>query len=776
MARASQPVEVTNFVAGLVTDASPLTFPDNASLDEENFVLNQDGSRDRRLGMDYESGAVIRDTSEGNLLTADIGRSAYKWENAGGNADKSLLVVQFGSRIDILDLDVQPISSGLVSSFSYATEYSTIFSYAEVDGRLVVANGLQTIPILTYNGTTVTQETFRISVRDLFGVEDLFEGDDLMSGSNTQTRPDTQTDEHIYNLRNQGWGIPRKRANTETILDPIQAYTLEDSGNFPSNADSVAYAMYADPNDTDDRVGNRFFPAEVKNNPVGSTRAALGHYIIDLFNRGQSRLDEEQKSQDRYSQLIYPLTTLPTDQSLGGVGVVAEFAGRAFYAGFSGEITGGDERSPRLSSYLCFSKLAETSADLARCYQEADPTSVDANELVDTDGGFIRIDGAFGIQGLVNIGSSLVILAQNGIWILEGGSDYGFTAVAYKVSRISDHGCRAKNSIVLVDNTVMYWGSDGIYHVTSNDFGDTVVQPLTQNRIQKFYEQIGEQSIFLCSGYYDTYERKVRWVYDTSLNDTGEVKELVLDINLGSFYKNRIKQIDGASNKPVLVVAGNAYVQNLNAEDVVADITQPFALTQVQADGDDVIVTAASIDNITRELIYITPTSWSTTVQYTISTYNDTDFVDWRTADGTGVDANAYLLTGYMSAGDFWRKKQLPYLQMVFERTETGFVEVGDDFELLNQSSCLVQAQWQWTNDIRGGRWSTPREYYRLNRLYLAELVSEEYNDGFPVVVTKDKLRGSGKVVSLLFTTSPGKDCRIQGWTMLMAVENAPRR
>ena len=346
MARATQPIEVTNFVAGLVTDASPLTFPDNASLDEENFVLNIDGSRDRRLGLDYESSFETLNSGQANLSTSDVGRSAYKWDNAGGDADKSLLVVQFGSRIDILDLDSQPVSSGFITSFDFGTAYTDIFSYAEVDGLLVVANGNQDIPILTYDGTTVTSQTFRLTVRDMFGVYDEYGGEDLMSGSNTQTRPTSQSDEHVYNLRNQGWAIPRKNANTESVIDPITAYRSADSNKFPSNADSVAYAMYADPNDGDDRVGNRFFPAEVNNNPVGSTRSAQGHYIIDLFNRGASRLSEVDKSHNRYSQLNFDLTSLPDDKSEGGVSVVAEFAGRAWYAGFSGKVTNGDERSP----------------------------------------------------------------------------------------------------------------------------------------------------------------------------------------------------------------------------------------------------------------------------------------------------------------------------------------------------------------------------------------------------------------------------------------------
>jgi hypothetical protein len=44
--------QYNTFVKGLVTEAGPLTYPENASLDEENFVLNRDGSRQRRLGMD----------------------------------------------------------------------------------------------------------------------------------------------------------------------------------------------------------------------------------------------------------------------------------------------------------------------------------------------------------------------------------------------------------------------------------------------------------------------------------------------------------------------------------------------------------------------------------------------------------------------------------------------------------------------------------------------------------------------------------------------------
>jgi len=42
------------FVAGLITEAGPLTFPENSSKDELNCVLSRKGNRRRRLGVDYE--------------------------------------------------------------------------------------------------------------------------------------------------------------------------------------------------------------------------------------------------------------------------------------------------------------------------------------------------------------------------------------------------------------------------------------------------------------------------------------------------------------------------------------------------------------------------------------------------------------------------------------------------------------------------------------------------------------------------------------------------
>ena len=51
--------EINNFIGGLITNASELNYPPNASPDIENFELNKDGSIRRRPGIDFESSFLL---------------------------------------------------------------------------------------------------------------------------------------------------------------------------------------------------------------------------------------------------------------------------------------------------------------------------------------------------------------------------------------------------------------------------------------------------------------------------------------------------------------------------------------------------------------------------------------------------------------------------------------------------------------------------------------------------------------------------------------------
>lgn len=59
-------------------------------------------------------------------------------------------------------------------------------------------------------------------------------------------------------------------------------------------------------------------------------------------------------------------------------------------------------------------------------------------------------------------------------------------------------------------------------------------------------------------------------------------------------------------------------------------------------------------------------------------------------------------------------------------------------------------------------------QYYRLkNPQYPG---GGDIQDGFYVVETKNKVRGSGKVLSIKYSTEPGKHCTIYGWSISMGI------
>lgn len=760
----TQAVEVNKFNAGLVTDASPLTTPDNSSLDEDNFVLNIDGSRNRRYGMDYEDGFQKITSPVEAPTSSNVAIRSFKWSNAGGDPDKYVQVVQIGNTLDFFHMDEGALSDGYFHREVFSSSsVETRFSFASVDGMLIVVNGDKDVYIFELKfPNTITRTSRRIMIRDFFGVDDFHEGQDITRGGEVSTRPKGLiSSNHLYNLRNQSWAIPRLRGNDEDVYDPLTVFSSENDDTLPSNADTVVAALYPDAEDSDNRVVDRFFSKDLFNNPPGTTRAAQGYFIIDALDRGSSRLAEDAKNRARYPQIEVAVNSLPRDETPSGATAIAEFAGRVFYGGFPGSVIDGDGHSPKLSSYVMFSRLVDSVADITTCYQAGDPTSKEFPDIIDTDGGFIRVNGAYGIQRLVNLGSALMIIAKNGIWRLVGG-DNGFTATTYIVEKISDKGCTSPDSIVMVDSGVMYWSDDAIYFVTPDQFGSWQANNISFGKIQKLYDDINIEGKQTAYGEYDSYERKVRWLFYNTTKASRPVRELVLDIQLQAYYTNTVKQLSGTYPKPVCMYIGLSYRVSPTEVDVIVNNEQTTAA------GEPVIITSGErLGANQRELGYVVVTSVSPTITYTFAKYSSPRFRDWVKEDGTGVDAYAYLVTSYMSGTDFQRDKQVPYITIHMRRTEIGYTE---QMEPINPSSCLVQARWSWSDDDRSGKWGREFQAYRYRRLYLPVDANDDYENGFLTVISRNRLRGNGKVLSLRFRTEPEKDLHLFGWSMIISV------
>lgn len=757
MPRQTVPAEVNTFVKGLITEASPLTFPDNASLDELNFILNKDGSRQRRLGMEFRAGSVDLTLPITTLTGLKI--NTFKWENVGGDPLKTANVIQCGKSIYIISSN-DP-GGTYEQTFVIGSSDTQDISMTSVDGVLVCASGDKEITAIDYRDGAYTKSVQTLRIRDSFGVEDISDSKDLLSPEYLEYRPVTLTAAHTYNLRNQTYAIPRCTGDSDVPVDCIgEFHTVSTEGgspSYPSTADSILPYFFSNPQDSDNRLVERYFAKEAFLTPLGSFAAPRGYFIIDALERGKGRLDAVLRLSERHPENVYDVTSLPQDITPGGASVVAQFAGRVFFGGFSGDVIGGDNLSPRLTSYVLFSRLVDNISDVSLCYQEGDPTSKETPDIIATDGGFIRIDGAYGIKKMVNVGSQLIVIAENGVWGIQGGSDYGFSAENYMVKKYSEHGCVSHTSVVLVDNTVLFWGDDGVYSVAPDQYGDWKVVNSTTSTIQKFYDNIDAASKKKCQGFYDSYERRVKWIYDNDFLLTGvNTRELVLDLNLSAFY---VLEVASGPNE-YRVVAG-AEVPPFRIGSVVEHVTVLGA--PVTAAGDDVVIEEGVVETQLHEFLYVTVVSYNASqVVLRMAGYTNLHFRDWDTED-----AAAYLVTGFMSGGDFQRYKQVPYLTVHLERTETGFTS---GYELLNQSSCKIQSMWEWSDSVNSNRWGREFEAYRLGRLWTPSSSSDAYDDGFAVVSTKNKLRGKGRVLSLKFSTSPDRDLHLYGWSMILGV------
>lgn len=752
MTKKSVKSEVSSFIKGLVTEASPLNFPPNASLSEENFELLRTGVRQRRLGMDYENDYAVN-ILPGPPFGVQGAINTFIWNNVSGINGKDFLVVQMGYALNFFNMQKDSLSrDGYVGRYDVGNLIEK-YTFASIDGDLIVATGHPSLARVKYDISTGTfsAEYFSLKVRDLWGVSYAPTDSDPYYHP-----PQDAPAEHFYNLYNQSWGIPRRMdgEGPGKFFDVIGYYSTYYM-RLPSSSEEVWTAMTMRPGEE---------PYEyIRTNAWGemlgaAPSAAKGYFIIDALRRGPSRTQAIEDNKARFPQMYLSSFTAKQDTTPGGATVVYEFAGRVFYAGFSGEVLGGDIRSPRLSSYILYSQLVNSPNDLGKCYQEGDPTSREGNDIVDTDGGFIKISGASEIIGMSNIGSSLIVIGSNGTWVISGGSDYGFSATNNKVKQLSDVGCVSRSSIVKTSDSTLYWGANGIRSISITQTGDIIDTCISDNIINTFYSNISEKAKAVSAGVYDDVSKAVRWMYYEQ-DDQGvqsEIKELILDITVPAFYPYTVSNPPGCSIRGIFPTSTVQYRELYNnvvsGDDIVNSglnvVTVPY------------LERMPSKSSVKYLMIQEAPLEFP---KFTFGHYWNGKFKDWYSRDGVGIDAAAHLLTGAITAGDSSVDKQVPYVTVHMYRTENG---VDSEMNPINVSGCLMRSQWEWSNSVNSKKWGPSQQVYRYRRGYLVDNSGDSYDTGFELITTKNKLRGQGRALSLHFSTEPEKDCRIVGWNI----------
>jgi len=728
-----------SFVKGLITEANQLTFPEDASVDEANFVLNRDGSRYRRLGVDYESAYSLTSTGFTATDIKEGKQSFHQWASPGGDTSVSLGIVRVNNKLWFMDLLTPSPSSNLKNSGTPITipglSNSNIETSVINNNCIIVSKDLTKPVLLKYDPITgyVTQSEITLEIRDIYGVDDsLF----------IDTRPVTLSPEHKYNLRNQGWN---KNIVTSTGADAID-YTYTKITQYPSNSDNWTLGKISNAASAD---YEKYDPDTLVKNSQSNYQIAKGSFIIDAFNRGTSRMAKSDVT-----------TGLPLDQEQGSITSVTSYAQRLFYAGIDSTVSNGDARSPNYSGYIFFSKVIRNDNDLGTCYQEADPTDPGINDLIDTDGGSIQIPEITRIVRIVASQASILVFAENGIWEIYGDTG-GFIATSFQASKISTNGVFNPKAIVNVNGNFIYWSRAGIYLLKPDSAsGRFAAEAISLTSIQKLYLEIPEAGKNNARGFYDEKENRVRFLYNDSVGyDTQNYvnkynKELIYDLTLTAWYKNEISDVTGSSPYAADYVDIPGYSVNEQEETVVAG-TDTVLLTS----GDTVVVDDDVAISRSSQFSFLTMDGTS----FTLSEYNDNTFVDWKTKDSVGANFSSYLITGYELFGDIMREKQIPYVFFYFQRTEDGFALLGDDLVLTNQSGAQVQAQWGWSTSNANGKWGNPFQAYKILRNY-TPAGAGTFDSGDSMVVTKNKLRGSGKCLSLYIYSEQGKDMRLLGW------------
>lgn len=769
-----QSVEFNTFVRGIITEAGPLTYPDNASLDESNFILNKDGSRQRRLGMDYEPNAILTDIGV-DISTRNIAVRSFIWDNAGGSG-VDIVIVQAGDFLYFFNAGVDTISASPLNGGT-PLDISTVvdsdlsaISGTALYGRFIFSHKSQDIYILEYDASidSVSSSTERLDVRDLWGIVD---------GYSLTERAATLTTEHYYNLRNQGW--PREFTGVGQAVGsrnyPI-FNTWTNSLFYPAHSDSV-WAGKVEAASSPGDIG-KYSSELLRRYTEGSLDPPKGSHIIDLFNRGASRrikIDEDYWSDSTLGLLIdssFSRWDIPDDTSTGYVTSVASYAGRIFYTVREETRVGADGFSPDLNSLVLFSQVGSSRERLNKCYSRNDITSENLNDPLSSDGGFISIPGAGQILGLVPLGDSLFVLATNGVWEIHGG-DRTFSATNQNVSKVTSAGAISDSAVVSSESVASYWSEGGIYLLSidpSTLRGNA--DNATKNTIQTLYEEIGDDAKRDATGVYDEVRQQIRWLYRSEdlPNSYLYDKELVLDLQLQAFSKSDIGQLDARSP----YVSGAVDIRGL--VNVLEIETVTVGGVPVTVGGEDVTVPTINALNrqgsSTKYLVF-RQNAGDSNFSFTFAEYRDATFVDWISADGTGVDAPAFLLTGYLTGGDSQRNKASNYITVHLRRTESGFEDVGGgNLEPKTPSSCLVQSQWEWTNNAGAGKWSAPFQAYRLKRFYTPSGVGDTFEEyGYTTVTTKNRLRGRGRALSLRYDTEAGKDLHLYGWALNLTAD-----
>lgn len=704
----------SQFNKGLITEASPLTFPEGTTSDELNMMLFQSGERPRRYGINYTTSASTGITTS-NFTPYAV--SEFKWISANNQAGSDFVAVQIGTTIFFYNLSGAAIgnidmSSFIISGVTTATAAATYLGFASGNGFLFVAGKYTEPVVISWNGSTFSSTRLFVLIRDFIGVDD---------GLGPDVEPLTLSNLHKYNLQNQGWlvGYNAQDGASVTYWTSFGAQSTQltsaasvidsfhtDVGRYPSNSKLWWWAQ---------KAGFNIDPLALTNLPAGNITAPKGHYIVNAFFIDRSA--------------VSAVTSLTTESISERPSTVSYFAGRVWW---------GCQSTVYFSRVLDANKYYKANF----CCMEADPTSQKISDLIATDGGSILIPDIGSIIKLYAVGSGMLVFGTNGVWFIQGGNG-AFSALDFSVSKMSPIGMDAPMSVIEVDSQIFWMSYLGIQGMSQKNGifgpiqGNFDKLNITQNTIQQYYTENFPPAIRkYVKAIHDPATNTVQWLFASPGNHTNYYDSiLLLDINLQAFYPWKF-----SSSGTYIIGAFSAQIPTLTVKGSTTRPTQVVYLTYVPVAGN---------------------------VQVAFAQTTDTTFMDWKAYDAVGKTYLSFLESGFEILQDAERKKWLPYIFTYLQQTETGVStsDGGISYSPVNTSSCIMTIKWDWANSVLSSKWAAPVEIYIPERAQFIDSSSPVFISGSSVVKRKNKIRGTGKALQFRFESSQyNKDFNLVGW------------
>jgi len=656
-----QKIQVTK---GFVTEFTPVAFPQEAAIDLDNVIIDPDGSVRRRPGIDLEQTAVLNTIAGGVVTSAQIeemGMSTHLWEAVGNSGTLNIVVFQIGVTLQFY-AQVGVLSKQLLGTIDL-TPFA-VNSAKLTNAKVQTASGLGDLyvvsefmdPIrISYDGAAFTATKITIRIRDFEGLDD---------GLAIDERPKILTRRHYYNLRNQGWTDININKFVGLTSNPDLCAATALSGivtakPWPSNADQMIVGIVTDSN------GDLTFNGEfIREGFTGNTPAPRGHFILEAFNQ---QFDDVLGCANTGFRVF---DTRPE--------AVAFHQGRAFFT--SANVQG------RIGGVLYSQQLTVPDKE-GNCFQEADPTADQINDLIDTDGGFLPMPGVGEIYKLVEVGTGIAVIASNGVWFITGADGNGLSATNIRLDHSSTIGALSASSVVQAEGGIFYFGIDGIIQGTVDELSILNMKNITQQVIQTFYINISAAARRDAEAVYIPEQRKIYWAYREAQAAEGTTsrsfdKFLILDFDVGGFYKYSIPQQAGTVFPEIV---GLSFVKPL----------VEGTLTEVVTEIDGTVVTDTALEIVTvereQDIGQRTELKMATLAfdiaadgyKATFATFHSRSFTDWLgvTTDKEGIPMTSFIEFAEFNMGAIHTKGKPTYVHSFYQKTSKN-LESGGYYEL----------------------------------------------------------------------------------------------